>query len=279
MMGGMKREEDTPDPALRAHALAYSRLCGEYVNPAERERLASDWERKAALARGVVFDFKRRAMEGLTNKELLDVGFGNGVQLAEFARQGARMHGLEVNEVLHSIAKELLADMRLGADMRLYDGGPFPYEDEAFDGGYSVSVLEHVSDPRLMLREIGRTLKKGARFYLAFPNRYAPRETHTRLYFLSYLPRSWAKALLELFGRSTIDDLNLHFISYPQLRGFLRGSGLRILFEYHRGDRLQRTVKRVLAAFGVHHSVLLPHIMVVLEKVEHPRHSGILLES
>lgn len=263
---------------MKERAAAYSEACGEYTDPGERVRLEKDWERKADMAEGVVRDFRLRAMDP-EGKELLEVGFGNGLQLAAFIRAGARMHGLEVNRVLHQLASESLEESGLFADLRVYEEGPFPYPDDRFDGGYSVSVLEHVSDPGSVLHEIGRVLKPGARFYLAFPNKFAPRETHSRIWFLSYLPREWGKWLLRFLGRSTIDDLNLHFISYFKMKSLLRGTGLRITYEHRRGGFLQRMAKRILAFAGIHHSAILPHIMVILEKNPNkpsPQTSGIL---
>lgn len=265
-LGDAPAHTGDPEAAhMRERAERYIEACGEYVAPSERERLSKNWEKKADQARGVIEDFRVRATDP-SGKRILEIGFGSGVHVAAFARAGAQVAGLEVNPVLKDIAQEYLAQQGVVADLQLYDGDNVPYPDNTFDCIYAISVLEHTSHPRALIHEAARVLKPGGVFYLAFPNRWAPRETHTGFWFLSYLPRGAAAWVLRLFGRNTVEELNLHFVSYPALRRLMRGSGFSVRFEGHRGAAPQRALKGALAGLGMHHSVLRPHIMVVLEK-------------
>lgn len=252
---------------MRAYAEEYLGACTEYTHGSERERLTGDWERKVLLADDLVRDFAKRAgnPEG---KRVLDVGFGNGLYAAAFARAGAEVHGLEVNKVLADIAKKILAESSISADLRVYDGSTFPFGGNYFDFVYATSVIEHVSDSRRLLAEIARVLKPHGRLYLAFPSRLTPRETHSGLYFLGYLPRSLASYVAHLFGRNTVEELNLHFLSYFTIRRYIRKDRLplNILFETDSPSLLKRIVKKALAALGIHHSAVLSHVMVILEK-------------
>jgi SAM-dependent methyltransferase len=247
----------------------YVAECGEYTSDYERSKLTADWQAKEIRAQGVVEDFRRRATDP-AEKLILDIGFGNGEYVIALTRSGARVSGLEVNEILAGIAKENLSDKRMSADLRLYDGKKFPFPDASFDCAFSVSVLEHCSYPESVIAEIGRVLKPGGCCYLAFPNRFAPKETHSGFWLISYLPRTVARWILRLGNRNTIDELNLHFLSYFNLRSFLKQTDLRIRFETHTGGRGPRLIKRLLATFGIHHSILLPHIMVILDKGKEP---------
>lgn len=250
--------------AMHGEAERYIDSCGEYTGEYEREKVLKDWAAKDRVAEKVADDFERRA-GALRGRSLLDAGFGNGAFVAAFAARGAHVSGVEVNETLFSIASERLRERGLTADLRLYDGRTFPFADASFDYAYSTSVLEHVSDPKLFLQEIARVLRPGGRAYISFPNRFAPRETHTGVWFLSYLPRSAAGQLLRLFGRNTIAEINLHFISFSALRRLLRGSGLAVV-EEKGGTGARRLVKSALARLGIHHSALLRTVMVILEK-------------
>src|SRR5207237_7125185 len=51
------------------------------------------------------------------------------------------------------------------------DGRSLPFEDAAFDHAYSVSVLEHIPDPRdeAALRELARVVKPGGRAVVTLP--------------------------------------------------------------------------------------------------------------
>lgn len=257
-------EENFLSEKKREQLSRYISTCGEYSATYEREKLAADWADKEKRASSVVEDFMRRAIDP-RGKKLLDIGFGNGDYAASFAQAGADVSGIEVNAILKDIALETINRKGLHADLQLYDGTHFPFPDASFDCLFSVSVLEHTSDPAAILAEADRVLKPGGCFYLAFPNRYAPKETHSGYWFMSYLPRELARTVLKWFGRDTVDELNLHFLSYFDLKKFLKETELIVRFEYAKGGFVQRFMKRMLALLDVHHSILLPHIMVVLD--------------
>lgn len=243
-----------------------------HAGPKEKEKLYNDWIQKKAAAEGIVDDFKKRVGDP-KRARILDIGFGNGITLAAFAGAGAHMEGVEVSGSLHDIASEYLHGEGINARLHLYDGRSFPFENDVFEYAYSISVLEHVSDPAAVVSEIWRVLKPGGKFYLAFPNRINPKETHTGIWFLSYVPRPVAGFLLSLSNRNTLDDWNLHFLSYFWLKRLLKKNRIpfRVLDESRKGSGIKRMLKRILALLGVHHSALLPHVMVVLEKVPRTR--------
>ncbi len=244
----------------------YLECCEEYTHSYEREKLELDWKQKDRVAKKIVGDFVRRAGDP-AKKTMLDIGFGNGAFVVAFAQHGARVSGLEVNQVLYDIACAKMQEKQYTADLRLYDGMHFPFENESFDYMFSTSVLEHVDSPQQILSEVSRTLKPGGRLYLSFPNRIALRETHTGILFLSYLPRAWAEYVLQyVFKRNTISELNLHFIGYRALVRALRGTSLVIVPEYQATSRFRYMIKRVLGMFGIHYSAILKTIMVIIEK-------------
>ncbi|MDO8482041.1 MAG: class I SAM-dependent methyltransferase [bacterium] len=250
----------------RERAERFLREGGNYTDPYEREKLVRDWMQKADVAEHVVEDMRQRAGE-VRGKKTLDIGFGSGLYSVEFARVGAVIFGLEVNDVLLQIARENARDAHVHADLRVYDGNTFPFADNFFDYIFSVSVIEHVTDARMLIKEACRVLKPGGKFYLAFPNRWRPREAHTGIFFLSYIPRLFAQFLLrKLWKRNTVEELNLHFLSYWTMKRLLRGTPFRITFEYGGKTWPRRAMKRVLGFFGVHHSAILGTVMVVLEK-------------
>src|SRR3989338_175994 len=259
---------DEKDAIMRARARAeeYLATCTEYTDPYEREKLIGDWGKKGKAAREAMDDFKLCAGT-VAGARMLDIGFGGGEYSLAFAKAGADVYGLEVNPVLHRIAEAHLKEEGAKAHLRVYDGTQFPFENDFFDHAFSVSVLEHVSDARLLLREVSRVLKPAGKFYLAFPNRWRVREAHTGIFFLSYLPRAVAERLTKrLWKRNAIEELNLHFLSYWSLKRLLRGTSLHVVFEYGGRSLPRRVLKRVLGFFGMHHSAILGTVMVILEK-------------
>lgn len=234
----------------------------------ERKKVFEDWIKKPKVSKGIVSDFKNRVGE-VESKKILDIGFGNGLTLKEFKDNGAVPSGLEVSESLYKVAQEVLGDELPLFDLNLYDGFNFPFGNESFDFIYSVSVLEHVTDPVAVLRESYRVLKKGGSFYLAFPNRLNPKETHTGILFANYLPRNLADKYLRLFKRNGVDDYwNLHFLSFFKLKRILKKNNIQfeIQMETNTNSIIKRFIKKLLAFFGVHQSAFLPHVMVILKK-------------
>ncbi len=63
-----------------------------------------------------------------------------------------------------------------------------------------------------------------------------------------------------------MEELNLHFLSYWTMKRLLRGTPFRITFEYGGKTWPRRVMKRLLGAFGIHHSAILGTVMVILEK-------------
>lgn len=260
------KETDSHEGRIRALVGRYIEKCHAYTAPYEREKIKEDWLNKVKNTESLLPDFYRRAGNP-QGKRVLEIGFGSGLQAVVFAKAGAEMHGLEVNQVLYDIAKENAAAYGITADFQMYDGVHIPYPDNSFDFIYSLSVLEHVSDLPGLMKEASRVLKPGGRFYVSFPNRFALKETHTGVWFVSYLPRFLARPLLKLAtGSDAMDALNLHFLSFFSFKRRARDAHFSILFETDSKGFFKRMVKQLLAALGIHYSALLSTVMLVLEK-------------
>ncbi len=246
---------------------SYFSDCFPRASQYELAKLKRDWNKKENAGDGIVKDFTERAGNP-SGKKILDVGFGNGAIVAAFARAGATVSGIEVNEHLYKIGVELTKPYGDKVSLELYDGEHFPYPDQTFDYVYSTSVIEHVTYPIQVLREIHRVLKPGGRFYIAFPNSFVWKETHTGLYGLSYMPRFLGRHYLKWTKRSTYEDWNLYFRTYFWLKRLIRKNRipLNVLYETESPSAFKRYLKKTMAFFGVHHTAILGHVIVVLEK-------------
>lgn len=232
----------------------------------EKNKVINDWIKKEKTSLGVVEDFKKRAGE-IHGKKILEIGFGGGITLATFFKNGGEMYGIEIENILLDVANKFFLENSIIADVVLYDGINFPFKDCVFDYSYSISVLEHTEHPENILKEAYRTLKSGGKFYLAFPNKLYPKETHTGVWFISYLPRQTASIVLKILKRGTLKEWSLYFRSYIWLRKILKSEKIKFKIKLEpEGGGIKGIVKKSLAIFGIHHSAILPHVMVVLEK-------------
>ena len=239
----------------------------------EKEKFVQDWLKKEGNAKAFLADFKKDVGDP-KDKKVLDVGFGNGIMLLEFARAGAEVYGLETENSLLNLALDRFSGNNVKAALMTYDGKSFPFADNFFHYAYSTSVLEHMSYPEAVISEIFRTLVPGGRFYLSFPNKYAPKESHTGLWFISWLPRPLTQLILKWSGSSPLEDWNLRFVSFFALKKMARKAGFRIIYTTKSSSSVRRFVKKGLAYLGIHYGALLKTIIIVLEKPANKLQSG-----
>ena len=251
--------------SLESSARSYTREFLPRGSSYEREKFVQDWMKKEKNAKTFVKDFTN-TVGSPYKKRVLDVGFGNGMMLLEFAKAGAITYGLEIEKKLYNLAEQYFEDNQAQSKLIIYDGKSFPFSDNFFDYAYSTSVLEHMSHPESVLREISRTLAPGGKFYLSFPNKYAPKESHTGLWLISWLPRNITQYILRFSKSSPLEDWNLHFISFFYMKKMARRAGLRIVYDTHSRSSIKSLIKKTLAFFGIHYGVLLKTIIIVLEK-------------
>lgn len=95
---------------------------------------------------------------------LLDVGCGAGQYLLEMQSRGWRVHGSELSKEAADAGKSVGLDIRGG---ELMDAG---FADQEFDLVRSNHSLEHMADPRHVLREMHRVLKSDGTLVIGVPN-------------------------------------------------------------------------------------------------------------
>jgi len=99
--------------------------------------------------------------EGYRGRRVLDVGCGAGVDLVRFARGGAIVTGVDIAPAAVALAREYVAQQRLGADLREADGGRLPFPDDTFDFVYAHGVVQYTADDRALVEECRRVLQPG----------------------------------------------------------------------------------------------------------------------
>jgi SAM-dependent methyltransferase len=137
-----------PDSAALTHF--YERA---YSQAPEQSALYARWRALGAVGKAdhVIALCER---DGLRPRSTLEVGCGDGALLCELERRGfgGRLSGLEISDAAVAIARER---PQIDAVER-YDGVHVPGADGAHDLGILSHVLEHVPDPRALLREVAR---------------------------------------------------------------------------------------------------------------------------
>ncbi len=118
--------------------------------------------RKLALRDHIAFITKAAGNRGV---DVLDVGCGSGTLLGLLKQRGFRVNGLDFSAEAAAIAKaENGVDVAVGS----LEEAHFPAE--SFDVVTLFHVMEHVTNPRLVLAQVSRVLKPNGVAILQVPN-------------------------------------------------------------------------------------------------------------
>ena len=238
------------------------------ASKSEIDKQVEDWVNKASVSKSLV-DFFTQRVGVVKDKKILDVGFGSGGIVIAFSQAGGVLSGVEVDTELGDIARKNLEANNVSADLRIYNGTDFPFPDNTFDHVVSFSVMEHVSYPEKVISEMLRVLKPSGRILLTLPNKYYPKETHSLVYFVSYMPRSLANLYLRILKRSPLEHDNLHFYSYFDIMRFLKNSKYKYELVYKDISQISG-FKKVFVTFfkklNIHYTIFLKQLIFVIEK-------------
>lgn len=97
-------------------------------------------------------------------RSVLDVGAGPGTITADFARIAAPARVVGIDAAADVVAKATADAAELGLDnleFRVADAYALDYADGSFDVAHAHQVLQHVTDPVAMLREMRRVVAPG----------------------------------------------------------------------------------------------------------------------
>jgi SAM-dependent methyltransferase len=95
---------------------------------------------------------------------ILEVGVGAGTDHLQWARAGARCHGVDLTEAGIEITRRRLGAYGFTSDLRRADAESLPFPDASFDLVYSWGVIHHSEHPEKIIKEIVRVLKPGGKF-------------------------------------------------------------------------------------------------------------------
>ncbi len=98
---------------------------------------------------------------GYSGRTVLEVGCGAGVDLARFARGGARAFGVDIAASAIGLARANFAQQGLPGDFHVADGEQLPFAEGTFDLVYAHGVVQYTANPRRLVDECRRVLKPG----------------------------------------------------------------------------------------------------------------------
>jgi 2-polyprenyl-3-methyl-5-hydroxy-6-metoxy-1,4-benzoquinol methylase len=194
-------------------------------------------------------DLAERFGGGVAGRSVLDLGPGMGGTSVALALAGAEVVASEFNRDYCAITR--LRALRNGVAFPVLNGAgeALPLGDQRFDLVICWDVIEHVQDPRALLREIRRVLRPRGRVLLTVINRWAWRDPHYHVRGINWLPRRLAEWLLrrrtqtkQQGGWQDRQRLSeMHYFTMEGFRRMAREAGLQVAdveaLEVRRGRR------------------------------------------
>jgi ubiquinone/menaquinone biosynthesis C-methylase UbiE len=130
---------------------------------------------------------------GTRGLDVLDVGCGQGIDVARYAQAGANVTGVDITPRHVELAIHHLEGLGLDARIVPGDAERLPFDDTSFHRVSSNGVLHHTPDMPAALREVLRVLRPGGEARIILYNR---RSLHYWLQQVLY-QGVWKRALVE----------------------------------------------------------------------------------
>lgn len=111
--------------------------------------------------------------EKWAGKKILEVGYGVGSDLLQFARTGAQVVGIDFSPKSAFLAKLRLHAYNCYGDVLVADAENLPFEGGKFELIYSWGVLHHTPNPERAIREIYRVTKSGGEICIMLYHRHS----------------------------------------------------------------------------------------------------------
>ncbi len=107
---------------------------------------------------------RAKALDGVRG-EVLEIGFGSGLNLPYYKRDVTRVVGLDPSEVGWKLARKRIERSTVRIEHLLLSSESIPANDATFDSVVSTFTLCTIPDVAQALREVKRVLKPGGRFF------------------------------------------------------------------------------------------------------------------
>lgn len=160
----------------------------------------------------------------IKSSRVLDAGCGTGVNVVAFAREGATVTGIDIDELSLEIAAYRTAQEQLAVEIRTGDVTAMDFDDDSFDIVISHQVLEHVpsdEDQIKAVEEMWRVLAPGGFLFIQTPNRWFPIDSHDSvLPFAHWLPAKMSARYTELFNRI---PSHVNLMNWREIEGAIGG--------------------------------------------------------
>lgn len=134
----------------------------------------------------------------------LDIGVGAGYNTLDFGENASEILAVDL-----VFTKDNVLRLCEKAHLLVADGSFLPFKKGLCEAVSLFSVVEHVSDQKLLLREALRVLKSEGKLIIQVPNRFFPVDLHSGLPSYFFIPRKIRKVILRKIGYGWLADYDI----------------------------------------------------------------------
>jgi ubiquinone/menaquinone biosynthesis C-methylase UbiE len=119
-----------------------------------------------AMSRPILVDCRKDTLSEVKG-EILEIGFGTGINLPYYPENVRRITGVDINVNMHSKAEKRLKSSHIKVDYHPLNAESLPFPDQTFDTVVSTFTLCSINNIHRALSEIARVLRPNGRFFFA----------------------------------------------------------------------------------------------------------------
>jgi SAM-dependent methyltransferase/spore maturation protein CgeB len=149
---------------------------------------------------------------------VLDVGCSQGIVCLLLGREGFECTGVDIESAAIDFARAALekeeVPVRQRVKFELADAAQLPFADNSFDTVILAEILEHLTHPGRVLKEVRRVLKAGGKLIVSVPYGLLAHPDHKRAFY----PFSLLETLGPFFRTTLIDALHPNQLVYAGVK-------------------------------------------------------------
>lgn len=134
----------------------------------------------------------------------LDIGAGYGYITLTFGLNASEILAIDLQFPKNNVLKDCKRAHLIVADARF-----LPLKKELFDVVSLFSVIEHIANQKLVLKEALRVLKSKGELIIQIPNRFFPIELHSGLPFVFFIPSRIRGSILRKIGYGWLNRIDV----------------------------------------------------------------------
>jgi len=173
---------------------------------------------------------RKSILSRITEEEILEIGFGTGINLKFYPQNVKKIIGIDANNVMLEQAKKKITNGRFEIDLIGQSSESLPFPDNSINAVLSTYTLCSIKEINVALKEIYRVLKPSGKYYFLEHGLADNPRTQKWQHRLNPLQNIWSngcnlnrdmKSLIEHAGFNITEIKNYYMKRDPKIVGYM----------------------------------------------------------